>query len=203
VPAAEGPYAISMLGLNEVMRVLVSYFEGLTGGGLGLSLPTLYASVAIYYAMGLAALAATGAAHVIITSRFGLRLMTIREEGEEAMGIDAAATTLRVPARRSSRRGRGLFARDLGHHSNRVFSARLHVTMSLAPFVVTVWGRSPGRPCSSSRSWWARSCLHQVLRGDHHPGRAARDPRRAPAAVPAAPLCLIPETEDRSSRSRS
>ncbi len=50
------------------MRVLVSYFEGLTGGGLGLSLPTLYASVQIYYAMGLAALAVTVAAHFIITS---------------------------------------------------------------------------------------------------------------------------------------
>jgi len=56
----KGPYfAISMLGLNEVMRVLVSYFEKLTGGGLGLSLPTLYASVAIYYTMGLAAVGVT------------------------------------------------------------------------------------------------------------------------------------------------
>lgn len=89
----KGPYfAISMLGLNEVMRVLVSYFEGLTGGGLGLSLPTLYASVAIYYATGLAAVAVTAGAHLIITSRFGLRLMTIREDeiAAEAMGIDTA-----------------------------------------------------------------------------------------------------------------
>ena len=43
----KGPYfAIAMLGLNEVLRALVSYFEGLTGGGSGLSLPTLDASVA-------------------------------------------------------------------------------------------------------------------------------------------------------------
>ena len=42
----KGPYfAIAMLGLNEVLRVAASYFEGLTGGGLGLSLPTLDASV--------------------------------------------------------------------------------------------------------------------------------------------------------------
>ena len=42
----KGPYfAIAMLGLNEVLRVVVSYFEGLTGGGIGLSLPTLHASV--------------------------------------------------------------------------------------------------------------------------------------------------------------
>jgi ABC-type branched-subunit amino acid transport system permease subunit len=42
MPALKGPYfAIAMLGLNEVLRALVSYFEGLTGGGFGLSLPTL------------------------------------------------------------------------------------------------------------------------------------------------------------------
>ncbi len=56
----KGPYfAIATLGLNEVMRVVVSYYEGLTGGGNGLSLPTLHASVAIYYAMGLVAAAVT------------------------------------------------------------------------------------------------------------------------------------------------
>src|SRR5205814_8303365 len=49
----KGPYfAIAMLGLNEVLRALVSYFEGLTGGGSALSLPTLQASVPIYYVLG-------------------------------------------------------------------------------------------------------------------------------------------------------
>ena len=44
----KGPYfAISMLGLNEVLRVAVSYYEGLTGGGNGLSLPTLHASSSV------------------------------------------------------------------------------------------------------------------------------------------------------------
>ena len=87
----KGPYfAIAMLGLNEVLRVIVSYYEGLTGGGNGLSLPTLHASVPIYYAMGLVAIAVTALTYLIITSRFGLRLMTIREDevAAEAMGID-------------------------------------------------------------------------------------------------------------------
>jgi branched-chain amino acid transport system permease protein len=87
----KGPYfAIAMLGLNEVLRALVSYFEGLTGGGNGLSLPTLDASVPIYYVMGGLALAVTAMAWLIVTSRFGLRLMTIREDelAAEAMGID-------------------------------------------------------------------------------------------------------------------
>jgi branched-chain amino acid transport system permease protein len=86
----KGPYfAIAMLGLNEVLRALVSYFERLTGGGNGLSLPTLDATVPIYYAMGLMAVLVTLAARLIIASRFGLRLMTIREDevAAEAMGI--------------------------------------------------------------------------------------------------------------------
>ena len=86
----KGPYfAIAMLGLNEVLRALVSYFERLTGGGNGLSLPTLDATVSVYYAMGLTAGAVTLGARLIIGSRFGLRLMTIREDevAAEAMGI--------------------------------------------------------------------------------------------------------------------
>lgn len=88
----KGPYfAIAMLGLNEVLRALVSYFEGLTGGGNGLSLPTLDATRSIYYVMGGLAVAVTAMTYAIITSRFGLRLMTIREDeiAAEAMGIDA------------------------------------------------------------------------------------------------------------------
>ena len=87
----KGPYfAIAMLGLNEVLRALVSYFEGLTGGGNGLSLPTLDASVPIYYVMGVLATVVTAMSWLIVTSRFGLRLMTIREDevAAEAMGID-------------------------------------------------------------------------------------------------------------------
>jgi branched-chain amino acid transport system permease protein len=87
----KGPYfAIAMLGLNEVLRALVSYFEGLTGGGNGISLPTLDATRPIYYVMALLAAAVTAAAYLIVTSRFGLRLMTIREDevAAEAMGID-------------------------------------------------------------------------------------------------------------------
>jgi ABC-type branched-subunit amino acid transport system permease subunit len=68
----KGPYfAIAMLGLNEVLRALVSYFEGLTGGGNGLSLPTLDATRSIYYVMGGLAIAVTAMTYMIITSRFG------------------------------------------------------------------------------------------------------------------------------------
>ena len=48
------------------------------------------ASVPIYYVMGALAVVVTGMSWLIVTSRFGLRLMTIREDelAAEAMGID-------------------------------------------------------------------------------------------------------------------
>ena len=89
----KGPYfAISMLGLNEVVRALVSYFEGFTGGGSGISLPPIVATVPVYYAMGTVALMVPLVTYFIITSRFGLRLLSIREDelAAEAMGINTA-----------------------------------------------------------------------------------------------------------------
>src|SRR5437870_11279242 len=77
----KGPYfAIAMLGLNEVLRALVSYFERLTGGGNGLSLPTLEATVPVYYAMGVAAAAGTLLAYLATTSRLRLWLLTLRDD---------------------------------------------------------------------------------------------------------------------------
>jgi branched-chain amino acid transport system permease protein len=116
----KGPYfAIAMLGLNEVLRVIASYFEGLTGGGLGLSLPTLDASVRIYYAMGLVALAVTALTYLIVTSRFGLRLMTIREDevAAEAMGIDTFRYKIYAFLLSAAAPGivGGLAARDMGY----------------------------------------------------------------------------------------
>jgi branched-chain amino acid transport system permease protein len=173
----KGPYfAIAMLGLNEVMRVLVSYFEGLTGGGLGLSLPTLYASVPIYYAMGVAALGVTAAAHVIITSRFGLRLMTIREDeiAAEAMGIDTARHKLYAFLLSAFAPGvvGGLFARDQGYiEPIAVFPLITTITMIVMVLFGgkgTVWGPVLGAAALFvlQELVWARFIyLHQVLFG--------------------------------------
>jgi branched-chain amino acid transport system permease protein len=145
----KGPYfAISMLGLNEVMRVLVSYFERLTGGGLGLSLPTLYASVAIYYAMGLSAVAVTAVVYGILTSRFGLRLMTIRDDevAAEAVGIDTARYKLYAFLLSAFWPGvvGGFFARDQGYIDPiAVFPLATTITMIVMALFGgkgTVWG---------------------------------------------------------------
>jgi branched-chain amino acid transport system permease protein len=87
----KGPYfAIAMLGLNEVMRIIASAWESLTRGGLGLTLPPVLNIVPLYFAMGLTALGVAGLSHVVIRSKFGLRLVSIREDeiAAEAMGIN-------------------------------------------------------------------------------------------------------------------
>jgi branched-chain amino acid transport system permease protein len=173
----KGPYfAISMLGLNEVMRVLVSYFEGLTGGGLGLSLPTLHASVPIYYAMGLTAVAVTTVAAVLVTSRVGLRLMTIREDelAAEAMGIDTARYKLGVFLLSAISPGivGGLFARDQGYiEPIAVFPLLTTITMIVMALFGgkgTIWGPVLGATALfvSQELLWARFLfLHTVLFG--------------------------------------
>jgi branched-chain amino acid transport system permease protein len=145
----KGPYfAIAMLGLNEVLRALVSYFEGLTGGGSGLSLPTLDATRPIYYVMGALAAVVTAGAYLIVTSRFGLRLMTIREDevAAEAMGVDTFHHKLLAFVLSSIGPGiaGALTARDQGYiEPISVFPLAITVTMIVMALFGgkgTVWG---------------------------------------------------------------
>ena len=145
----KGPYfAIAMLGLNEVLRALVSYFEGLTGGGNGLSLPTLDATRPIYYVMLALAAAVTGGVYLILTSRFGLRLMTIREDevAAEAMGVDTFHHKLLAFVLSSIGPGvaGALTARDQGYiEPISVFPLAITVTMIVMALFGgkgTVWG---------------------------------------------------------------
>ena len=145
----KGPYfAIAMLGLNEVLRALVSYFEGLTGGGNGLSLPTLDATRPIYYVMGALAALVTAGAYLIVTSRFGLRLMTIREDevAAEAMGVDTFHHKLLAFVLSSIGPGvaGALTARDQGYiEPISVFPLAITVTMIVMALFGgkgTVWG---------------------------------------------------------------
>jgi branched-chain amino acid transport system permease protein len=88
----KGPYfAIAMLGAAEGTRVIATVWDGLTHGGLGISLPSAETSWATYYAMlGLMGITIV-VAYAIGHSRFGVRLNAIREDevAAEALGIDA------------------------------------------------------------------------------------------------------------------
>ncbi len=173
----KGPYfAISMLGLNEVLRVVVSYWESLTGGGNGLSLPTLHASVPIYYAMGATAALVTALTFVIVTSRFGLRLMTIREDevAAEAMGIDTFRYKLYAFLLSAVGPGivGGLTARDQGYiEPISVFPLVTTITMIVMALFGgkgTIWGPVLGAVLlfTFQEIVWARYIyLHQLLFG--------------------------------------
>jgi branched-chain amino acid transport system permease protein len=173
----KGPYfAIAMLGLNEVLRALVSYFEGLTGGGNGLSFPTLQATRPIYYAMGVTAAAVVGLTYLIITSRFGLRLMTIREDevAAEAMGIDTFRHKLSAFLLSAIGPGivGGLAARDQGYiEPVSVFPLATTITMIVMVLFGgkgTVWGPVLGAVVLFvfQEVVWARFIyLHQLLFG--------------------------------------
>lgn len=86
-----GPYfAIAMLGLAAAFQVIALTWVTLTRGGAGLNLPPSLNTIQVYYAMGGAMLAVIGLSAWIVTSRYGLRLIAIREDegAAEAMGID-------------------------------------------------------------------------------------------------------------------
>ena len=155
---------------------LVSYFERLTGGGNGLSLPTLDATVPVYYAMGLTAAGVTLAARLIIGSRFGLRLMTIREDevAAEAMGIPTFRHKL--VAFLLSAIGPGiagaLTARDQGYiEPLSVFPLATTITMIVMTLFGgkgTVWGPVLGAAVlfSAQEVVWARyPYVHPLLFG--------------------------------------
>jgi branched-chain amino acid transport system permease protein len=89
-----GPYfSIATIGLGEVSRLVFTYWDGLTGGATGLSLPIdgdfkyqLY-----WWTLGIAA--AVGAASVLIRrSSFGLKLLAIKADADAAADVGISAT---------------------------------------------------------------------------------------------------------------
>ena len=87
----KGPYfAIAMLGTAEGTRVVVTVWDSLTHGGLGISFPSTENSMSTYYAMLVLMLITTAVAYLVGHSRFGIRLNAIREDevAAEALGIN-------------------------------------------------------------------------------------------------------------------
>ena len=87
-------FAIATLGLNEATRAVVENLTGLTGGGMGLSVPLPAGSIAETGAFFYRAFLGLVALGVVITAllkrmRFGYACRAIRanEEGAESLGI--------------------------------------------------------------------------------------------------------------------
>lgn len=93
----KGPYfAIAMLGAAEGTRVIATVWDGLTHGGLGISLPSAETSFETYYAMLTLMVLTIVVAYAVGHSRFGVRLNAIREDegAAEVLGINATAYKL-------------------------------------------------------------------------------------------------------------
>ncbi len=89
-----GPYfAISMLGLSAALEMIALSWTPLTRGGAGLNLPPHQSAIEMYFAMGLAMTAVIILSRKIITSKFGLRLVALREDeiAAESLGINTTA----------------------------------------------------------------------------------------------------------------
>jgi branched-chain amino acid transport system permease protein len=87
----KGPYfAIAMLGAAEGMRVLVTVWDSLTHGGLGIIFPNVENSMETYFAMLVLMFCTIGVSYWVGHSRFGVRLNAIREDelAAEALGIN-------------------------------------------------------------------------------------------------------------------
>ena len=87
-----GPYfAITMLGLSELARIVVTAWDSVTRGGLGVYLPIVRDQPPpTYYAMLVLAVIAVVVSYAVGTSSFGLRLLSIRDDevAAQAMGIN-------------------------------------------------------------------------------------------------------------------
>lgn len=87
-------FAISTLALAEAVRVFVSYFRGVTGGGGGINLPSIISLETGYFLMVAVAVACVGFTYTLGYTKFGRSLVAIRqnETAAASLGID---TTVR------------------------------------------------------------------------------------------------------------
>jgi branched-chain amino acid transport system permease protein len=94
-----GPYfAIALLGLSEVGRIVASVWDPVTRGGLGISLPPESDLLADYYAMLALAVLATALVYAVATSKTGLRLLAIREDETAAEVVGVPTTRYKLLA---------------------------------------------------------------------------------------------------------
>ena len=108
-----------MLGLSELARIVVTSWDSVTRGGQGVYLPIVRDTRPNYYAMLALATATVVASYMVATSRFGLRLLAIRDDevAAQAMGIRTRRDKLLAFALSSFFPGVGgaIYARHIGY----------------------------------------------------------------------------------------
>ena len=94
-----GPYfAIGMFGLARVWEAIAYGWDDLTLGGTGLMLPPAGVLTPFYYATAALALGSIAFTAWVDNSRFGLQLLSIREDEDAATALGIKSTRLKVIA---------------------------------------------------------------------------------------------------------
>jgi branched-chain amino acid transport system permease protein len=96
-------FAIATLGLNEATRALADNLTGLTGGGMGLSLPlpvgAIQSNTRFFYYLFLGTLVLSMLfTALLVKSRFGFALRTIRSNEASAEGLGINTTYYKILA---------------------------------------------------------------------------------------------------------
>ncbi len=163
----KGPYfAISMMGLAQVLRVIASAWQSFTGGGQGVSLPPENNLHFVYWGMLLVAAGMLYLTLRIDRSRFGLQLISIKEDepAAEVMGVDTVSAKVRAFVISAVAPGMigALYAWSLGY-IDPASAFRGHITLNMISMTIlggagTVWGPVLGGLTLSviSEELWAR-----------------------------------------------
>jgi len=94
-----GPYfAVSMLSLSFIFTALAYNLSSLTEGGRGISVRPNPSKAPFYYFMLVCAVIAVGAIYKISRSKFGLGLISIREDEEVADSLGVNTTLYKILA---------------------------------------------------------------------------------------------------------
>lgn len=94
-----GPFfAIGMFGLSRIFEAVAFSWGDLTGGGTGLFLPPVSDLTLIYFAFAAIALGMLALTWHIDRSRFGLKLLAIREDEVAAEAFGLRTTRLKITA---------------------------------------------------------------------------------------------------------
>ncbi len=96
-------FAIATLGMNEATRAIVDNLSGLTGGGMGLSVPTRVGEVVainqfFYFLMLSILLVVMGIAYLMGRTKFGYGCRVIRYDEEAAASTGVPTTRYKIAA---------------------------------------------------------------------------------------------------------
>jgi branched-chain amino acid transport system permease protein len=172
-----GPYfAITMLGLSELARIVVTAWDSLTRGGLGVFLPIVRDTTPNYHAMLVLAGVAVVLSYFVGSSGYGLKLRSIRDDegAAAAMGIDTTRYKLSAFVLSSFFPGAAgaIYARHVGYVDPATVFATIWSIRAIATAILggqgTILGPIVGAVALTlvSEEVWARDPnLYQVVFG--------------------------------------